>query len=92
MSETGIVRSIDGLGRLSIPVQLRRKLGIASGDAVEFFVDGDDKIVLKRYFSKCAFCGNTECLPFKNSNICIDCGQIIAETPPTQEDLLAISG
>lgn len=48
MKSTGIVRKMDELGRVVVPVELRRSLGIAERDAVEIFVDGD-KIVLKKY-------------------------------------------
>lgn len=48
MKSTGIVRKVDELGRVVVPIELRRTLGIAEKDAVEIFVD-DDKIVLKKY-------------------------------------------
>lgn len=48
MKSTGIVRKVDELGRVVIPIELRRTLGIAEKDALEIYVD-DDKIVLKKY-------------------------------------------
>ncbi len=48
MKSTGIVRKVDELGRVVIPIELRRTLGIAEKDALEFYVD-DDKIILKKY-------------------------------------------
>ncbi|MEQ6353971.1 AbrB/MazE/SpoVT family DNA-binding domain-containing protein [Lysinibacillus sp. M3] len=48
MKSTGIVRKVDELGRLVIPIELRRTLGIDVKDAVEIFVDGD-KVILKKY-------------------------------------------
>lgn len=48
MKSTGIVRKIDELGRVVIPIELRRTLAIAEKDALEIFIDGD-KIILKKY-------------------------------------------
>lgn len=51
MLSTGVVRSIDELGRIVVPVEIRRMLNIFERDAVEIFLDGE-KIILKRYFPK----------------------------------------
>ncbi|MGF7535360.1 AbrB/MazE/SpoVT family DNA-binding domain-containing protein [Bacillus mexicanus] len=51
MKELGLVRKVDDLGRIVVPVELRRNLGIDIKDPVEFFVDGN-KIVLKKYVPK----------------------------------------
>lgn len=48
MKSTGIVRKVDELGRVVIPIELRRTLGIAEKDALEIYVD-DERIVLKKY-------------------------------------------
>lgn len=48
MKSTGIVRKVDELGRVVIPIELRRVLGIEEKDPVEIYVDGD-KIILKKY-------------------------------------------
>lgn len=48
MKSTGIVRKVDELGRVVIPIELRRTLDIEEKDALEIYVD-DDKIVLKKY-------------------------------------------
>ena len=58
MKSTGIVRKVDELGRVVIPIELRRTLGIAEKDALEIYVD-DDKIVLKKYMPNmtCAITG-----------------------------------
>lgn len=73
MKSTGIVRNIDELGRVVVPKELRKKLGIANTDPVEIYVE-DDKIILKKYISVCHFCGATEGLTeYKGKNICADC-------------------
>lgn len=55
MKNVGIVRDIDKLGRFVIPVELRNKLGIENGDAIEIFAE-QDRIVLKKYEQSCIFC------------------------------------
>lgn len=55
MKNVGIVRDIDKLGRFVIPVELRNKLGIENGDAIEIFAE-QGRIVLKKYEKSCVFC------------------------------------
>ena len=56
MKSTGIVRKVDELGRVVIPIELRRSLDIDVKDALEIFVDGE-QIVLKKYAPASIFCG-----------------------------------
>lgn len=73
MKSTGIVRNIDELGRVVVPKELRKKLGIANTDPVEIYVE-EDKIILKKYIPVCHFCGSTVGLQeFKEKNICLSC-------------------
>jgi len=75
MKSTGIVRKVDELGRVVIPIELRRTLAIAEKDALEIYVDSD-RIILRKYEPSCAcvFCGNAdEVTVFKNKNICQEC-------------------
>ena len=44
MKATGIVRRVDELGRVVIPIELRNKFGIAEKDPIEIYVDGSKKI------------------------------------------------
>lgn len=48
MKSTGIVRKIDELGRVVLPIELRRSLDIAVKDPIEIFVD-EDRIIMKKY-------------------------------------------
>jgi len=59
MKSTGIVRKVDELGRLVIPIELRKTFGIEIKDALEIYVDGE-KIILKKYEPACISCGNAE--------------------------------
>ena len=57
MKSTGVVRKVDELGRIVIPVELRRTLNIDVKDALEIYVDGD-QVILKKYEPACIFCGD----------------------------------
>ena len=59
MKSTGIVRKVDELGRVVLPIELRRVLRIAERDALEIFTEGD-MIVLKKYEPSCIFSGEME--------------------------------
>lgn len=73
MKSIGIVIKVDELGRIVIPMELRRTLGIADKDAVEIFVDGE-QIVMKKYNPSCIFCGEARnVISYKGKNICKDC-------------------
>lgn len=73
MKSTGIVRKVDELGRVVIPIELRRNLDIDVKDSVEIYVE-DDKIVLKKYTPSCSFCNNVSDITiFKGRNICRTC-------------------
>jgi transcriptional pleiotropic regulator of transition state genes len=73
MKSTGIVRKVDELGRVVIPIELRRTLGIGEKDALEIYVDGE-RIVLKKYEPACVFCGSADdIIHFRGKNICSAC-------------------
>ena len=78
MKSTGIVRSIDNLGRIVIPMEIRRKFDIHTTDPMEIYTDGDS-IVLKKYQSGCIFCGETEGIEkFQGKNVCHKCRRELA--------------
>lgn len=73
MKSTGIVRKIDELGRIVIPIELRRNLDIDVKDSLEIFVD-EEHIILKKYAPACIFCGQAKGVePYKGKNICPAC-------------------
>ena len=73
MKSTGIVRKVDELGRIVLPIELRRTLGIEEKDRIEIFVDGES-IILRKYQPACIFCGNAkDIINYKGKNICPDC-------------------
>ena len=59
MKSTGIVRKVDELGRIVLPIELRRTLGIEEKDRIEIFVDGES-IILRKYQPACIFCDNAK--------------------------------
>ena len=73
LKSTGIVRKVDELGRVVIPIELRRTLGISEKDPIEIFTD-DNRIVLKKFEVACTFCGSVDQLEsFEGRMICLDC-------------------
>lgn len=73
MKSTGVVRRVDELGRIVIPIELRRTLDIAEKDALEIYVDGE-KVILKKYEPSCLFCGQAKnIVNFKGKNVCNKC-------------------
>ena len=70
MKSTGIVRKVDELGRIVLPIELRRTLDIAEKDSLEIYVDGSS-IVLKKVRSSCVFCdGTRDIRTFRGRDIC----------------------
>jgi transcriptional pleiotropic regulator of transition state genes len=73
MKSTGIVRKVDELGRIVIPIELRRTLDIAVKDPLEIFVE-DDKIILRKFSPSCIFCSETkDVIEYKGKNVCPNC-------------------
>ena len=71
MKSTGIVRKVDELGRIVLPIEMRRTLGIGEKDSLEIFIDG---VVLKKYSPACIFCGSAKNnFDYKGKRICRDC-------------------
>jgi transcriptional pleiotropic regulator of transition state genes len=73
MKATGIVRRVDELGRIVLPMEIRRTLGINPGAPIEIFTTSEG-IVLKPYSSRCGVCGNLEDVKkLAKGNICERC-------------------
>ena len=79
MKSTGIVRKMDELGRIVIPMEIRNTFNINSKDPLEIFVD-EDKIILRKYQPACVFCGSTdENVNFTDKRICTSCAKKLGE-------------
>jgi transcriptional pleiotropic regulator of transition state genes len=73
MKSTGIVRKLDDLGRIVLPVEIRRRFGLREGTYVEIEVDGDH-IILSRMRELCVFCGRADdLLQFRDRRVCRPC-------------------
>lgn len=77
MKSTGMVRRIDNLGRIVLPIELRRVLDLDKDSALEIFIEGN-QVVLKKYEPSCIFCGEAKDVePYKGRNICAKCRKAI---------------
>ncbi len=79
MKSTGVVRQIDPLGRIVLPIEMRNVLGIEKKDSLEIFVDGDS-IILKKYQPSCIFCNESnDVISFAQKLVCRQCLQALKE-------------
>ena len=79
MKSTGIIRRVDELGRVVIPIEIRNQFDIVEKDPIEIYVSGSS-IILKKFEPNCIFCGNTEnLLSYNDKLICSDCAHKISD-------------
>ena len=77
MKATGIIRRVDELGRVVIPIEIRNQFNIVEKDPIEIYVD-DSSIILKKYEPNCIFCGNTKELKlYMDKLVCPSCAKQI---------------
>ena len=75
MKATGIIRRVDELGRVVIPIEIRNQFNIVEKDPIEIYVD-DSSIILKKFEPNCVFCGSTENLvEYKDKLVCDKCSK-----------------
>lgn len=73
MKSTGIVRQLDSLGRIVIPIELRRKMDIEIKDTLEIYTDGE-QIILKKYHPSCIFCNEaSDVIIYRGKMVCSNC-------------------
>ena len=73
MKATGIVRKVDELGRIVVPIELRRSLGIGDRDAVEMFME-ENSIIIRKHRPACVFCGSADdTVEYKQKIVCKEC-------------------
>ena len=79
MKATGIIRRVDELGRVVIPIEIRNQFNIVEKDPIEIYVN-DSSIILKKFEPNCVFCGSTENLvEYKDKLVCEKCREKINE-------------
>lgn len=73
MRNTGVRKTIDDLGRIVLPKEIRKSLDFEIRSTVELYVDGDSLIITKSKTS-CVFCGsNEELVEYKGKSVCSNC-------------------
>ena len=73
MKALGIIRRMDPLGRVVLPIELRRTMDIEEKDALEIYVDAGT-IILKKYEPACIYCGEAKnTANYKGKNVCTKC-------------------
>ena len=86
MKSTGIVRKVDELGRVVIPIEIRNKFDIAEKDPIEIYVDGST-IILKKYEPNCVFCVNTKSIIYyKDKLVCSKCAEKLSNFENKDEE------
>ena len=85
MKSTGIIRRVDELGRVVIPMEIRNQFNIVEKDPIEIYVEGSC-IVLKKYEPNCIFCGNTKNLiSYKDKLVCSKCAEKLSTLENTND-------
>ena len=85
MKSTGIIRRVDELGRVVIPIEIRNQFNIVEKDPIEIYVEGSS-IILKKFEPNCIFCGNTKNLcTYHDRLICKECSEKIGTLEPENE-------
>lgn len=80
MKSTGIIRKVDDLGRIVLPIELRRMLDIAERDELEIYME-NDHIILQKFEPACIFCGGARGLMYyREKNVCQDCIRCMTES------------
>ena len=80
MKSLGIVRKVDELGRIVLPIETRKRLDLEPKDPVEIFVE-KDRVVLKKYEPCCIFCGDADdVIMYKDKRICRSCLEELKKT------------
>ena len=86
MKATGIIRRVDELGRVVIPIEIRNQFKIVEKDPIEIYVD-DSSIILKKYEPNCVFCGNTKSLiSYKDKLVCSKCAEKLSNFENKDEE------
>lgn len=81
MNYVRTIRRVDKLGRIVLPIELRKAMDIGDRDTLEIIAEGD-KVILKKAVSTCVFCDSVKDLGiFHNRHICMDCLRELRQLP-----------
>ena len=79
MKSSGIVRKLDPLGRIVIPAEIRKVLGINDGDSLEI-AKVDNEVVVRKYIKGCIFCGSDkDVVEFNGAVVCDECRKALGQ-------------
>lgn len=84
--DTGVIRSVDKIGRLVIPIELRREMGLNTGEPVHMYVQ-DGKVIVEKYKKKCFICGQgaESYTTVHSKRICNACKAALNEVDAVEE-------
>jgi transcriptional pleiotropic regulator of transition state genes len=84
--DTGVIRSVDKIGRLVIPIELRREMGLNTGEPVHMYVQ-DGKVIVEKYKKKCFICGqgSDTYTSIHGKRICNECKAKLNEVDAVEE-------
>ena len=94
MKDTGMIRSLDSLGRIVVPVEIRMTRNIDIGDPIEFFILNEEIIVLRKYTStECTFCRSLDHVTYyKDQFICNNCLKELGDPGRLSEEAKPLEG
>lgn len=79
MSKVTIIRRVDELGRIVIPIEFRKMMNMESGQDVEMTIQ-ENALLLRRFSPGCVFCGGYDNIRiYEGKNVCADCRRKLAE-------------
>jgi transcriptional pleiotropic regulator of transition state genes len=77
-TDLGVIRSIDSIGRLVIPIEVRREMGLNVGEPVHMYVE-NGKVIVEKYIKSCFLCGKTssEYTSVHGKRVCNACKNLL---------------
>ena len=80
MKSTGIVRKLDKMGRIVLPMETRKLLSLTDDDAAVEIYTENDTVILKKYTPSCIFCNSTQNLvEYHGAKICESCIETLGQ-------------
>ena len=84
---TGPVRRLDDLGRIVLPVDMRRQMGLEPGASVRLNITLDgSRIVISHLENACVFCGADDAIEYRGFHVCRSCIDDLARIPGSAAD------
>ena len=89
MHAVGLIKKLDKLGRLVIPIEIRDRLGLDEDSKLELFVNDEEKtLVMKKYKRGCDFCGEmNDNIEYEGKKVCKSCAEDLFDKVNSEEEL-----